>query len=480
MTICKRVIARLDVKGSKLIKGKRYEGLRVIGDACEAAKKYADQNIDEIFYSDAVASLYERNGLSEILRKSCQDVFIPITVGGAIRSVEDGRRLLAAGADKLAINTAALKNPQLINALANTFGKQCVVVSIQARKSILSNEWDVMMQSGRDRASKNLVEWVKEIQERGAGEIFLGSVDQDGTGRGADLELIKKVTPHVYIPLVVGGGINSKKNIQEILNLNNNISGFAIGSEFHNNKLSVTEAKDTIRNNSLPVRKLPQEKNIKLKKFFDIAIVDYSMGNVESLKNGLRKIGANVILTSDNDLIQKADIVALPGVGSFPEGMKQLKEKNLINSLKTKILNGGSLIGICLGMQLLFEESTEYVKCEGLGFIEGNIEKLPNKTKDGKPIILPNVGWNKLTLCQSNKDWYGNLEKDFYQYFVHSYGAITEKINTKYGLFESMHGDCKYLSAVRKNNIIGLQFHPERSGADGLELLVKIIEKLCK
>ena len=106
MTICKRVIARLDVKGSKLIKGKRYEGLRVIGDACEAAKKYAVQNIDEIFYSDAVASLYERNGLSEILRKSCQDVFIPITVGGAIRSVEDGRRLLAAGADKLAINTA--------------------------------------------------------------------------------------------------------------------------------------------------------------------------------------------------------------------------------------------------------------------------------------------------------------------------------------------------------------------------------------
>ena len=480
MTICKRVIARLDVKGSKLIKGKRYEGLRVIGDACEAAKKYASQNIDEIFYSDAVASLYERNGLSEILRKSCQDVFIPITVGGAIRTVEDGRRLLAAGADKLAINTAALKNPQLINELANTFGKQCVIVSIQARKSLLSNEWDIMVQSGRDRASKKLIDWIKEIQERGAGEIFLGSVDQDGTGKGADLELIKKVSPHVQIPLVVGGGINSKENIQDILNIDRKISGFAIGSEFHKNNLSVNEVKGIIKNNSFPVRKLTLNKNIKLKKNINIAIVDYSMGNVESLRNGLKNIGANVILTSDDDLIQKADIVALPGVGSFPEGMRQLKEKNLIDSLKNKILNGGSLIGICLGMQLLFDESNEYVKCKGLGFIEGNIEKLPNKTKVGKPIILPNVGWNKLTLSKSNKNWFGNLEDNFYQYFVHSYGAIKGKINPKYGLTESLHGDCKYFSAVKKNKVIGLQFHPERSGADGLELLVKIIEKLSE
>ncbi len=479
MTICKRVIARLDVKGSKLIKGKRYEGLRVIGDACEAAKKYASQNIDEIFYSDAVASLYERNGLSEILRKSCQDVFIPITVGGAIRTVEDGRRLLAAGADKLAINTAALKNPQLINDLASTFGKQCVVVSIQARKSSLSNEWDVMVQSGRDRSSKKLIDWIKEIQERGAGEIFLGSVNQDGTGKGADLELIKKVKPHVYIPLVVGGGINSKKNIQEILNIDSNISGFAIGSEFHKNNLSVSEVKEIIKENSFPVRKLPIDKNIKLKKSINVVIVDYSMGNVESLRNGLKNIGANVVLTSDNNLIQKADIVALPGVGSFPEGMRQLKEKNLIDSLKNKILNGGSLIGICLGMQLLFEEGNEYEKCKGLGFIEGNIEKLPNKTKEGESIILPNVGWNKLTSCQSNIDWYGNLEDNFYQYFVHSYGAIKGEINPKFGLFKSLHGDCEYFSAVRKNKVIGLQFHPERSGADGLELLVNIIEKLC-
>ena len=132
MSSCKRIIARLDVKGQRLIKGIRFEGLRVIGDACESAKTYAKDGIDEIFYTDAVASLYERNGLVEILRETVKEVFVPITAGGAIRSVEDGRRLLAAGADKLAINTGAIREPLLIDKLAAKFGQQCVVLSIQA------------------------------------------------------------------------------------------------------------------------------------------------------------------------------------------------------------------------------------------------------------------------------------------------------------------------------------------------------------
>ena len=152
MSICKRVIARLDIKGVKLIKGIRFEGVRVISNAYEAAKNYAKCGIDEIFYSDAVASLYERNGLDELLKQSCKEVFVPITAGGAIRSVQDGRKLLLSGADKLAINSAAVKNPELINDLANAFGSQCVTVSIQARRSYSSTGWDVMIESGRERS----------------------------------------------------------------------------------------------------------------------------------------------------------------------------------------------------------------------------------------------------------------------------------------------------------------------------------------
>ena len=163
---CKRVICRLDIKGSKLIKGKRFDGLRVIGDPYEFAKFYANEGIDEIFYSDAVASLYQRNSLYDILKKTSQDIFIPITAGGGIRSVEDGKKLLLAGADKLAINTAAVNNPELINDLVNTFGSQCIVISLQVRKALKSNNWDIMIESGREKSSKSLSEWIEEVQER--------------------------------------------------------------------------------------------------------------------------------------------------------------------------------------------------------------------------------------------------------------------------------------------------------------------------
>ena len=151
MNPCKRVISRLDIKGSKLIKGKRFEGSRVLGDPYEFAKTYSYDGIDEIFYSDAVASLYQRNSLNDILVRTSQNIFIPITAGGGIRTIQDGKKLLLAGADKLAINTAAVKNPSLINELVKTFGSQCVVISIQVRKSLRFNTWDVMIESGREK-----------------------------------------------------------------------------------------------------------------------------------------------------------------------------------------------------------------------------------------------------------------------------------------------------------------------------------------
>ena len=215
MSSCKRIIARLDVKGKKLIKGIRFEGLRVIGDACIAAENYAKKGIDEIFYTDAVASLYGRNGLDEILRETTKKVFVPITAGGAIRCVEDARKLLAAGADKLAINSAAIKDPSLISKLSKKFGKQCVVVSIQVVYKG-NSKWEVMIESGREKTSIDLLEWINECQNLGAGEIILTSVDRDGTETGPDFSLLDKIIDNVKVPLVFGGGFASQDDLIEV------------------------------------------------------------------------------------------------------------------------------------------------------------------------------------------------------------------------------------------------------------------------
>tara|TARA_A100001011_G_C14273417_1_gene828033 strand:+ start:646 stop:2088 length:1443 start_codon:yes stop_codon:yes gene_type:complete len=479
MSICKRVIARLDIKGAKLIKGIRFEGVRVISNAYEAAKKYAECGIDEIFYSDAVASLYERNSLDELLKQTCQEVFVPITAGGAIRTVQDGRRLLLSGADKLAINSAAVKNPELINDLANAFGSQCVVVSIQARKSYSSSEWDVMIESGRERSDKNLISWINEVQSRGAGEIIVTSVDNDGIGEGTDHNLISKVEPFTNIPLIVGGGISSSNEITDIFKKHKKISGVSIGWGFHNSLIDVEDAHRAIKKADCAVKINNSTELDCFKNNIDVIIADYSMGNVESLINALEKIGIKPILSADKDKIYNADLLILPGVGAFPEGMKRLKEKNLCEPIKKRALKNKAIIGICLGMQLLFEESEEYKLSKGLGVIEGKITKLSSKNGD-EFLPLPHIGWNKIIY---NKDI---LDKDLdyfdsiYQYFVHSFGCIIKKNNPKDLLFSSIYGENNFISGVRKNNIIGFQFHPERSGKNGLDLLQKSIQSIIK
>ena len=224
----KRLIARLDIKGNRLIKGVRFEGVKVIGDPSLIIEKYLKEGIDELFYSDAVASLYGRNSLENILREACEKCFIPITAGGGIRSIDDGKRLLAAGADKLAINSAAVKD-SLLYRLSKRFGEQCVVLSVQARKSKDQNSgWEVMIESGREKTSLDLKDWIKKALNFGIGEIFLTSVDQDGTQNGPDYQLIDLISSFVNIPLVVGGGFNSNESISKVLE-NKKVSGVAIG-----------------------------------------------------------------------------------------------------------------------------------------------------------------------------------------------------------------------------------------------------------
>lgn len=203
-----RLIARLDIKAPNLIKGVRLEGLRVLGDPKEFATRYYRAGIDEIIYMDIVASLYGRNSLGELLSRTARDVFIPITVGGGVRTVEDVRALLRAGADKVAINTAAVHRPELIAEVAARFGSQCMVLSVEAKRTA-PGKWEVYTDNGRERTGLDVVEWVKRGCELGAGEILLTSVDQEGTRKGFDEDLLAAVAAVSSSPVIASGGMGT-------------------------------------------------------------------------------------------------------------------------------------------------------------------------------------------------------------------------------------------------------------------------------
>jgi imidazole glycerol-phosphate synthase subunit HisF len=199
-----RLIARLDVKGPNVIKGVHLEGLRKIGPPNDLARRYYQQGADELIYMDIVASLYGRNSLGDILRTAAQEVFIPLTVGGGIRSVDDARHLLRCGADKVAVNTAAVRTPDLIRAISRRFGSQCMVLSIEA-KQVAPERWEVYTDNGRERTGLDVVEWARKAEHLGAGEILLTSVDHEGTRRGFDIALTRAVTSVVSIPVIASG-----------------------------------------------------------------------------------------------------------------------------------------------------------------------------------------------------------------------------------------------------------------------------------
>lgn len=211
-----RLIARLDIKGPNLIKGIHLEGLRVMGSPSEYAQRYYRQGADEFIYMDCVASLYGRNNLSHIIESAAQNIFVPITVGGGIRSVDDATHLLRCGADKVAVNTALVSNPNLITEIARRFGSQCMVLSIEA-KQIAHERWEVYTDNGRERTGLDVIAWVKKAVSLGAGEILLTSVDREGTRKGFDVALVKAVTQEVTVPVIASGGMGTPQHLIEVV-----------------------------------------------------------------------------------------------------------------------------------------------------------------------------------------------------------------------------------------------------------------------
>jgi cyclase len=248
-----RIIAKLDVKPPYVIKPVHFEGLRKIGLSLDLARKYYEQGADEVMYVDIVASLYQREILFDEIEKTANELFIPFGVGGGVKTLEDFSKLFNNGADKVAINTHAVQeNPEIINQAAQIFGSQAVIVNIEAKK--WENQYECYTDCGRIRSGRNVINWVKEVESRGAGEIFLQCVDRDGRQNGFDIQLAKQVIESVKIPVVVASGAGSLENIKELIE-QAKPSGVAVASILHYDKFSIKEIKEYLRGNNIEVSK---------------------------------------------------------------------------------------------------------------------------------------------------------------------------------------------------------------------------------
>jgi imidazole glycerol-phosphate synthase subunit HisF len=256
--LAKRIIPCLDVKDGRVVKGVNFVNLRDAGDPVEQAIVYDQEGADELVFLDITASHEGRNTTLDMVRRVADSIFIPFCVGGGIRSVEDMRETLLAGADKVSINSAAYKNPQLINDGAWAFGSQCIVVAIDPRR--VDGEWIVHINGGRIPTEKRAVQWAKEVEDRGAGEILLTSMDGDGTRNGYDIELTQAITEAVSIPVIASGGVGKLEHFYEAFALAKADAALA-ATVFHFNELSVGQVKQYLAERNVPIRLTGWERN---------------------------------------------------------------------------------------------------------------------------------------------------------------------------------------------------------------------------
>jgi len=246
-----RIIARIDINNDSVVKGKCLEGLRKIGRPNEMSKKYYEQGIDEIIFLDAVASLYDRNSLINILKQAAKESFVPITIGGGIKTIKDIKNALSAGADKVAINTQAIKNLDFIKEAVKSFGSQAIVGSIVARRH--RYRWEAFIDNAKHRSNKDAIEWAMELEKAGVGEIMITSIDNDGRQKGFDIELINSVTNAVNVPVIASGGAGNSNDIVELCK-DTNCDAVAIASILHYEIENIKDIKHRMDINHIGVR----------------------------------------------------------------------------------------------------------------------------------------------------------------------------------------------------------------------------------
>ena len=250
--LSKRIIPCLDVKDGRVVKGVNFVNLRDAGDPVEIAKKYSDEGADEVCFLDITASNEERKTMIDVVERTAGQVFVPLTVGGGVRTLDDVRQMLLAGADKVSINTAAVKNPDFVREAAYKFGSQCIVVAIDARRSG-ENKWEVFTHGGRNPTGIDAVEWAKKMQQYGAGEILLTSMDKDGTKSGYDLPLTRTISRNLKIPIIASGGAGNLEHLSDGVKLGE-ADAVLVASIFHYGEYTIKEAKDFLSSKGISVR----------------------------------------------------------------------------------------------------------------------------------------------------------------------------------------------------------------------------------
>lgn len=251
--LAKRIIPCLDVRAGRVVKGVNFVNIRDAGDPVEAATMYDQQEADEIVFLDITASHEERDTILDVVKRTSEQLFMPLTVGGGIRTIEDIRKLLKSGADKVSINTAAVLEPSLIGRSSDRFGSQCIVVAIDAKRIEDGSDWEVYTHGGRRPTGISALKWAETVEKKGAGEILLTSMDADGTKAGYDIELTRKISELVSIPVIASGGAGRLSHLYEVLTKGKADAALA-ASIFHYKKHTVREAKEYLKNSGVCVR----------------------------------------------------------------------------------------------------------------------------------------------------------------------------------------------------------------------------------
>lgn len=252
--LAKRIIPCLDVRNGKVVKGVNFEGVKDVGDPVEYAEIYNEQGADELVFYDITASHEGRGAMLDVVRNTAKKVFVPLTVGGGISTIEDFRETLRAGADKVSVNSSAVRNPQLISQAADIFGNQCVVVGIDAKRTA-NGKFTVVINGGRIDMNLDAVEWAKKVQELGAGEICLNSIDTDGTKAGFDIEMLNAICEVVTIPVIASGGCGKLDDFSEVFEKTNSSAALA-ASLFHFKELTISQVKEHLKQHNVAVRSI--------------------------------------------------------------------------------------------------------------------------------------------------------------------------------------------------------------------------------
>lgn len=475
-----RVMPCLDVDKDRVVKGVRFDELQDAGEPVSLARRYEAEGADELVFLDISATTENRPTAVELAKKVSQDVFIPFTIGGGISSVEDAQAVLDSGADKVAINSAALRNPRLITELSRHVGKQSVVLSIDSKRSGSENTWEAYSLGGRESSGRNAIEWAKEGVARGAGEILLTNIDSDGMNSGYDIELLATMAAEVKVPVIASGGAGRVEHFSEAIE-KGNADAVLCASTLHLGELSLGQIKKHLAEQGIITRPVEEREpadsrmeNEKLQKPL-LAIIDYGMGNRASVAAALSYAGATITITENHEEIELADGIVLPGVGAFPSAMEKLGEKNMIKLLNKLRALGKPVLGICLGHQLLFESSEEIEDSKGLGWIKGKVTSVDTA-------VSPTIGWRTVSFNQTSP-LTDNLGPEALFYHAHEFAAEPLDDDNIKGTTNLGRSSSNLLSSavsiVQDELVYGTQFHPEKSSSKGLRLLRNYVN-ICR